>query len=122
VRPVTASTTKVLALLVGRDDGVVQSYFGVEWEEKLWLVNAWLIDPATDVAIPERMVRVDNLSPRPQKCDPGGKFDYMNVLLPKAVIEARQEVSGYEVRVMPDEPRVRRDQLNALPSILCDEG
>lgn len=108
---------QILTLLVGRDDGVVESYYGVEWEGKVWLVNAWLIDRATGNAIPERMVRVDNLSPRPQKCEPGGKFDYANVLLPKEVIEGPAEVVGYEVRIMPDAPRVRREQLKPLPSV-----
>lgn len=65
----------ILTLVVGRDDGMVLPYFGIEHEGKLWLVTAWLIDHATGVAKPERMIRVDALSPKIQKCDPGGKFD-----------------------------------------------
>ena len=111
------SQVQLLTLVVGRDDGVVQSYFGVEWEDKLWLVNAWLIDRATGMAIPERMVRVDNLSPQPQKCEVGERFDYANVLLPTAVIEGPGEPPGYEVRVMPDAPQIHRSHLKPLPSI-----
>ena len=109
---------KVLSLLVGRDDGVVQSYFGIEHEGKLWLVTAWLIDRGTGEATPERMIRVDSLPQKIQKCEPGGRFDYANIQLPKAVIEgASQETPGFEVRSLPDSPRVHRSDLFELPSV-----
>lgn len=111
------SNVQILTLIVGRDDGMVQSYFGVEHDGKLWLVNAWLIESATGIAIPERMVRVDSLSPRPQKCEPGEKFDYVNILLPQAVIDGPGDAPGYEIRILPDGPRVRREQLKPLPSV-----
>lgn len=108
----------VLTLLVGLDDGTVQSYFGIEHEGKLWLVTSWLVDRASGDATPERMIRVDSLEPRPTKCPPGERFHYANVLLPRSVIEGvTQESPGFEVRSLPDSPRVRRDQLYQLPSI-----
>ena len=111
-------SNRVLNLIVGRDDGVVQSYYGIEHEGKLWLVTAWLIDRATGEAKPERMIRVDALTPRPQKCDHGDKFDYANILLPRAVIEGvSQEIPGFEVRSLPDSPLVHRSELKPLPSI-----
>ena len=111
-------TKKVLTLLVGLDDGIVQTYFGIEHEGKLWLVTSWLIENATQEGVPERMIRVDSLHPPPQKCEPGGKFDYANILLPRAVIEGvSQDIPGYEVQSLPDSPRVRRSDLYILPSV-----
>ena len=108
----------VLNLLVGRDDGVVMPYYGIEHEGKLWLVTAWLIDRTTGAATPERMIRVDALSPRPQKCDPGEKFHYTNILLPKAVIEGvSQDTPGFEVRSLPSSPVVSRGDLKPLPQL-----
>jgi len=109
---------KVLTLVVGLDDGVVQTYFGIEHESKLWLVTAWLIERATGEATPERMIRVDSLIPAPQRCQPGEKIDYVNILLPRAVIDGvSQETAGYEVRSLPDSPRVQRRDLYTLPSL-----
>ena len=109
---------KVLTLVVGLDDGAVQTYFGIEHEGKLWLVTAWLINQATGDATPERMIRVDSLARPPTKCDLGHKFDYLIQLLPRAVIEgASQETPGYEVRSLPDSPQVHRRDLYILPSI-----
>ena len=111
--------SNVLTLLVGLDDGAVQSYYGIEHEGKLWLVTAWLIDRATQVATPERMIRVDSLSPRPSKCELGDRFDYANILLPRAVIEGvSQETLGYEVRSLPKLPQVHRSALKILPSVV----
>lgn len=104
----------VLTLLVGHDDGTIRPYFGVEHEGKLWLVTAWLIDPATQAAVPERMIRVD--ASRATRGDPGAKFDFSNIQLPRAVIEGRsQDAGGYEVRSLPDSPRVHRSDLKQLP-------
>jgi hypothetical protein len=114
----TFKQTKVLALLVGRDDGFVQPYYGIEHEGKLWLVTAWIVNRSTQEATPERMIRVDALNPRPLKCDPNEKFDYENVLLPKAVIEGiSQDTHGFEVRSLPDAPIVHRRDLKPLPSL-----
>ena len=108
----------MLSILVGRDDGMVLPYYGIEHEGKLWLVTAWLKNLATGKATPERMIRVDALSPRIQKCDPGERFDYANVLLPKAVIEGvSQDIPGYEVRSLPDSPSVDNSELKPLPSL-----
>jgi hypothetical protein len=104
---------KVLTLLVGQDDGVIEAYFGVKHEGKLWLVPSWLIETATGFATPERMIRIDSF----QESD-GGKFDYLNIQLPKAVIEGvSQDTLGYEVRSLPDSPRVHRSDLYTLPSV-----
>lgn len=104
--------------VVGHDDGTIQSYFCIEHEGKLWLVTAWLINRAEQVATPERMIRVDSLTPRPMKCDPGSKFDYANILLPKAVIEGlSQDIPGFEVQSLPDSPRVDIRELKPLPSV-----
>jgi hypothetical protein len=109
---------RILTLVVGRDDGVVLPYYGIEHEGKLWLVTAWLIDRSRQEAMPERMIRVDSLTPRPQRCDPGSKFDYENILLPKAVIEGvSQEAPGFEVRNLPDSPVVDSRELKPLPSL-----
>jgi hypothetical protein len=110
------ATAKPLALLVGRDDGTVQGYYGVWHEGKLWLVTAWIVDLSTQEGTPERMIRVD--SSRAMPGDTGSKFDYVNILLPKAVIEGvAQDIPGFEVRSLPDSPRVRRSDLKPLPSI-----
>ncbi len=107
---------KILSLIVGRGDGVVCPYFGIEYEGKLWLVTAWLKNLATGKATPERMIRVDALVPKIQKCEPGDKFDYANILLPKAVIEGvSQDIPGFEVRVLPDSPVVDSRELKPLP-------
>lgn len=109
---------KILSLVVGRDDGMVLPYYGIEHEGKLWLVTAWLIDRATGEATPERMIRVDALSQKIQKCEPGDKFDYANIQLPKAVIEGvSQDIPGFEVRSLPDSPVVHRSELKPLPSL-----
>ncbi len=110
--------TKILTLLVGRDDGVVRPYYGIEHEGKLWLVTAWLVDRNRGVATPERMIRVDALEPRPGKCDPGEKYDYANILLPKDVIEGvSQDTPGFEVRSLPDSPVVDSRDLKPLPQL-----
>lgn len=60
------------------------------------------------------MIRVDAL--RAIRGDPGAKFDFSNILLPRAVIEGRtQDAQGYEVRSLPDSPRVHRRDLKPLP-------
>lgn len=109
---------RVLSLLVSRDDAVVQSYFGIEHEGALWLVTAWLIDRASGEATPERMIRVDMRGV--QEMGPDSPFDYVNVLLPKAVIEGlSQETPGYEVRSLPALPVVRRSDLYPLPDLFA---
>lgn len=106
----------VLALLVGHDDGTVRSYYGIEHEGKLWLVTAWIVETASGEATPERMIRVDSLDPRPRKCESGEKFDYDNILLPKAVTEGvSPDTPGFEVRSLPDSPTVHRSDLKTLP-------
>ena len=102
---------RVLNLLVGRDDGAVVSHYGIEHEGKLWLVTAWLIDRATGLATPERMIRVDRF----HKADEG-PFDYINIQLPTAVIEGiSQDAPGFEVRCLPSSPVVHRNALKPLP-------
>jgi len=60
------------------------------------------------------MICVDTL--RAMRGDLGSKFDYVNILLPKAVIEGvSQDTHGYEVRSLPDSPRVHRRDLKPLP-------
>ena len=106
---------KVLSLLVGRDDGVVQGYYGVHHENKLWLVTAWISPLGTPAATPERMVRVDVPPAIPGA--PGSQWDYENILLPKAVIEGLfQDAPGYEVRNLPSSPMVNVRDLKPLPS------
>lgn len=107
---------RILSLFVGRDDGVVMSYFGIIHEKKLWLVTAWLINRATGNATPVRMIRLD--SKFISGCGPGDEFDYGNILLPKHVIEGvTEDAPGYTVRSLPDEPVVHQDELYTLPSI-----
>lgn len=109
----------ILALVVGRDDGVVQSYYGIEHEGKLWLVTAWLIETATGLATPERMIFVGNQPV--QKIDElGARFHYANILLPKALIhDPCPDTTGYEVRILPSSPVVHRSALKTLPQICC---
>ena len=109
---------KILNIVVGRDDGMVLPYYGIEHEGKLWLVTAWLKNLGTGKATPTRMIRIDALPQRIQKCAPGERFDYANVILPKAVIEGvSQDIPGYEVRSLPDSPSVDSSELKPLPSL-----
>ncbi len=104
--------TKILTLLVGRDDGVVRPYYGIEHEGKLWLVTAWIVNRSEQVATPERMIRVDTF----QTADPDSAFDFVNILLPKDVIDGRSEAPpGFEVRSLPDSPTVDPRDLKTLP-------
>ena len=106
-------TNKILSLLVARDDGVIQPYYGVEHEGKLWLVTAWIVNRAQGVATPERMIRVDTF----QTAEPDSAFDYVNILLPKDVIAGvSQDTPGFEVRSLPDSPVVDARHLKTLPS------
>ena len=106
--------TKVFNLLVARDDGVVQPYYGVEHEGKLWLVTAWLVDHNRGVATPERMIRVDTFL----KAAPDSAFDYVNILLPKDVIDGvSQDTQRFEVRSLPDSPVVNPHDLKPLPHL-----
>ena len=108
-----SAMAKPLVLLVGHDDGTVEPYYGVMYEGSLWLVTAWLVDQHTQEGTPERMIRVQSY----QKSE--GRFDYDNVLLPRAVIEGlSQDTSGFEVRSLPTSPKVRRHDLKPLPTLL----
>lgn len=103
---------EVLNLLVGRDDGIVRAYYGIEYESKLWLVTAWLVDKSTQLATPERMIRVDSYQPSEPP------FHYANIRLPKDVIDGlSQDTPGYEVRSLPSKPVVHRRDLKMLPKI-----
>lgn len=106
-------------LLVGYDDGTVSPNLGIEYENGLWLVTAWLVNPASGEATPERMIRLDTLQTPPTKLDPPDLgFDYANVLLPRAVVEGRtQETPGYEVRSLPEKPVAHRRDLRTLPDL-----
>ena len=109
---------KHLALIVHLDDGSVRSYLGIDYEEKIWLVTAWVVDSATGLATPERMIRVDLLVPQIQKCEPEDPFDYANIQLPRSVIEGvSQDAPPFEVRSLPDLPVVDSRDLKPLPSI-----
>jgi len=110
-------SSKILFLRVGYDDGTLAPHFGIVHEGKLWLVTTWLIDRTTQLAVPERMIRVDTY--RASRDDPGSPFDFSNIRLPRAVIEGRtQDSHGYEVRSLPDWPRVHRRDLKMLPSVI----
>ena len=109
-------SSPVLNLLVGLDDGFLMPYYGIIHEGSLWLVTAWLIEQATGIATPERMIRVSLVGI--QKCGPGERFHYANILLPRAVIEGvSQDTPGFEVRSLPDSPRVHRSDLKPLPRL-----
>lgn len=104
-----------VTILVGFDDGDVRGHLGVEYEGSLWLVTAWLVDPASSTATPERMIRV---GPAGQgKASPGDLYDYVNVLLPKSVVRGRttEGTSEFEVRSLPDLPIALRSSLPRLP-------
>jgi hypothetical protein len=68
----------ILKCLVGRADGFVIRCDGLAHEGKLWLVPSWLSHPTKPIAIPERMIRFDNL---PHQKEAEG-LDYENILLP----------------------------------------
>jgi hypothetical protein len=108
--------TRILTLVVGADDGCIETHYGIEHDGKLWVVPSWLTSLATNTATPERMIRVDT---QPiQKCPPGGQFDYLNIVLPRDVIEGPfRQTPGYEVRNLPDTPVVDRAELKILPSV-----
>ncbi len=104
--------------MAGLDDGTIRPYYGIYYEGKLWLVTAWIVNPDTQEATPERMIRVDSLEPRPTKCEPGHNFDYVNILLSKAVIEWDDpDIPNIEVRNLPRKPVVDRRDLKPLPLI-----
>lgn len=104
--------------VVGYDDGTVKVHYAIEHENKVWLVTAWLKNLAKGYATPERMIRIDALRQRIQVCEPGSKFDYANVILPKAVVEGiSQDIEGFEVRSLPDSPRVDSRELKMLPTL-----
>lgn len=105
-----------VSLLCGFDDGTIGAHMGIEYEGALWLVTAWLIDTATGSAVPERMIRIGQLPLPAQVALADERFDYANVLLPKSVILGRTEdTPGYEVRSLPERPRVHRNRLKKLP-------
>lgn len=107
---------RIMSCVVGHDDGTVLPYYCIEHENKLWLVTAWLIDRSAQVAMPERMIRLDDLDQKPMKCQPGDRFDYANILLPKAVVDGlSQDTPGYEVRSLPGSPCVDARELKPLP-------
>lgn len=86
----------ILSCVAGFDDGTVQAYYCIEYEHKVWLVTAWWINNDTQVATPERMIRVDALEPRIQICEPESPFRYANILLPKVLIEdVSPDVPGF---------------------------
>ena len=87
---------------------------------KVWLVTAWWINNDTQVATPERMIRVDALEPRIQTCEPDSPWRYANILLPKVSIEdVSPDVPGFEVRNLPTRPTVHRRDLKPLPSLFA---
>lgn len=104
---------RVMSCIVGLDDGHVLPYYCIQHEGALWLVTAWLIENDTQVAVPERMIRLDSY----QKAEPGSRFQYINVLLPRAVIEGlSQDTPGFEVRSLPNSPRIGRHLIKMLPT------
>lgn len=70
----------VLKCLVGLGDGMVVTCDGIAHEGKLWLVPRWLEHPTQPIAMPERIIRFDNL--HYQKASPDEGLDYENILLP----------------------------------------
>ena len=59
------------------------------------------------------MIRVDEFQKAAE-----GPFDYVNILLPKAVIEGRTEdTPGFEVRSLPESPSVDPRDLKPLPRL-----
>lgn len=108
---------RIMSCLVGHDDGSAHPYSCIEYEGKLWLVTAWLTDYTTRLAVPERMIRLDLLRPRPKKCAPGSPFDFEEIRLPGAVIEGPGEVHGFEVRDLPNAPVVDSRELRPLPLV-----
>lgn len=109
---------RIMSCLVGHDDGTNLPYSCIEYEGKLWLVTAWLTDFATRLAVPERMIRLDLLSPRPKKCAPGSQFDFEKIQLPRDVIDGLADVvPGFEVRDLPGAPVVDSRELKPLPLV-----
>lgn len=108
----------ILACLAAFDDGTVDLYYCIEYENKVWLVTAWWINQDTQVATPERMIRVDALTPTIQKCEPGSPYRYANILLPKVLIDdVSPALPGFEVRNLPKRPTVHRRDLRPLPPL-----
>lgn len=102
---------KILILRVGHDDGTTLSYYGIEHEGYLWLVTEWLINRLTGKAKPIRMIRVDEF-----QASDSDQFDYVNILLPKAVIHGvGPNKSQYTARNLPDSPVVDFCDLKILP-------
>ena len=110
----------ILSCLAGFDDGTVQAYYCIEYDNKVWLVTAWWINRETDIASPERMIRVDSLELRIQKLPPGSPFQYANILLPKVLIDdVDPRIPRFEVRNLPTRPTVHRRDLKPLPPLFA---
>ena len=109
---------RIMSCLVAHDDGTSLPYACIEYEGKLWLVTGWLTDYAIRLAVPERMIRLDLLRPKPKRCSPGSRFDYEDIQLPKAVVEGHSdEAPGFEVRHHPGAPVVDSRELKPLPLV-----
>ncbi len=89
-----------------------------EHEGTVWLVTSWLVETATGYATPERMLRVGSLLEMMQRRSDHSDFDYENVLLPIALIDdlVVPSETPFEVRSLPDQPRVHRNEIRMLPA------
>lgn len=69
----------IFKCLVGLSDGHVVTCDGIEYDSKLWLVPSWLYHDTKQHAIPERMIRFDNLQYQASDSD---EFRFENIILP----------------------------------------
>jgi hypothetical protein len=72
----------IFKCLVGLSDGNIITCDGIEFEDMLWIVPGWLYHDAKGHAIPERMIRFDNLAYHESNSD---EFKYDNITLPVGI-------------------------------------
>lgn len=117
--PCDLTAKDLLCCLVGFDDGAVEPRYCIEYEAKVWCVTAWWIERTTDIARPERMLRVDGPEATLHLCEPGGPWKYAGVLLPRAAVDdVDPHIPGVEVRNLPARPTIHRRDLKTLPTLL----
>lgn len=69
----------ILKCIACLSDGFVVTCDGISHQGKLWLVPSWLEHPTEPIAMPERIIRFDNLH---YQTGHKGGLDYQNIQLP----------------------------------------
>jgi hypothetical protein len=76
-------------------DGELQTYEGLVYENKLWIVPLWFEDKEQKASKPVRMIRFDNLHHDAGMATATGHDYILNQPIPKAVLDG-QTREGYD--------------------------